>query len=134
MKTVENDGDIQAFLDKVEDPVKRKDCFDLLAIMQSLTGATPKMWGDSIIGFGRYDYKYSSGREGSWFYTGFSPRKQNLTIYFMSGFEPLEDHLKSLGKHKLGKSCLYVKKLEVIDHSVLEKMILDCVKYLVERQ
>jgi hypothetical protein len=88
------------------------------------------MWGPSIIGFGSYHYKYASGREGDWFLTGFSPRKQNLSIYIMSGFNRYEEILSRLGKFKTGKSCLYINKLEDIDVKVLEKLIISSVNFL----
>ncbi|MEJ2757339.1 MAG: DUF1801 domain-containing protein [Anaerolineales bacterium] len=87
------------------------------------TGETPQMWGDSIIGFGSYHYTYASGREGDWMLTGFSPRKQNLTLYIMDGFEEYEDLLKDLGKFKTGKSCLYINKLADVDTNVLKKLV-----------
>ena len=91
--------------------------------MQETTNAKPKMWGDSIVGFGSYHYKYASGREGDWFLTGFSPRKQNLTIYIMPGFEKYETLLNKLGRHSTGKSCLYIKKIENVDLDVLKELI-----------
>lgn len=91
--------------------------------MQSITQKEPKMWGDSIIGFGSYHYKYKSGREGDWFVTGFSPRKRETTIYTMPGFDNYSDLLETLGKHRLGKSCLYIKKLSDVDTSTLETLL-----------
>ena len=88
----------------------------MLEMMQELTGEKPEMWGPSIVGFGSYHYKYASGREGDWFLTGFSPRKQSLTLYIMSGFSRYEELMEKLGKYKTGKSCLYIKKLEDVDH------------------
>ena len=98
--------------------------------MQEVTQEEPMMWGDSIVGFGSYHYKYTSGREADWFQIGFSPRKQNLTIYIMDGFEKYENLLKKLGKHKLGKSCLYINKLEDISILVLKKLISESVKHV----
>jgi hypothetical protein len=92
-------------------------------MMKKATKAEPKMWGASIVGFGHYHYKYASGRENDWFQVGFSPRKQDLTLYFMDGVEGQSDLLAQLGKHKLGKSCLYVKRLADLDLKVLKKMI-----------
>jgi len=83
----------------------------------------PEMWGDSIVGFGSYHYKYASGREGDWFITGFSPRKQNLTLYIMSGFDECDQLLNKLGKHSTGKSCLYIKKIEDVDIDVLKELV-----------
>jgi len=92
-------------------------------MMRKATGRNAKMWGDSIIGFGEYHYKYASGREGDWMRIGFSPRKQNLTIYIMDGFEKYESLLAKLGKHKTSKACLYFKRLSDIDTQVLRKLI-----------
>lgn len=117
-KTKANTVDPHAFLATVDDPVKRADSEEVLAIMKRVTGEEPVMWGSSIIGFGSYHYRYESGREGDFFLTGFSPRKQNLTLYITPGFSAYEDLLAQLGKHKLGKSCLYIKKLADIDIGV----------------
>lgn len=102
-------------MDTVGDPQKRKDCDTLVKLMKGITKAEPKMWGDSIVGFGNYHYKYASGREGDWFQAGFSPRKQNLTLYIMTGNKRHSVLMQKLGKHKIGKSCLYIKKLEDVD-------------------
>ena len=111
-----------AFIKNVEDDRKRRDCRELVALMKDLTGHPPKMWGLSIIGFGTYHYKYASGREGDWLLTGFSPRKENLTLYLGLG---LQDRglLAKLGKHKTGKGCLYIKRLDDIDRDVLRDLI-----------
>jgi hypothetical protein len=123
LKTKENDGDVEAFLSTIEDTRKQADCRKLVTIMQKATGADARMWGDSIVGFGHYHYKYASGREGDWFLTGFSPRKQNLTLYIMAGFEQYEPLLARLGKHTTGKSCLYVKRLSDLDMDALEALV-----------
>ncbi len=123
LKTKPNDKSVEDFLNSIENEQKRKDSFAILEIMKELTNAPPKMWGSSIIGFGNYHYKYRSGREGDWFLAGFSPRKQNLTIYMMSDFVKQDELLSKLGKHKTGKSCLYIKKLSDVDEHVLRKMI-----------
>lgn len=123
LKTKMNDADVEAFLNGIEDKRKREDSFAVLELMKKLTGNEPKMWGASIIGFGNYQYKYQSGREGDWFMTGFSPRKQNLVLYIMSGFSRYDELLAKLGKHKTGKSCLYINKLEDVDLDVLAEMI-----------
>jgi hypothetical protein len=123
LKTKINDADVAAFLHSVEDEQKRQDAFAILEMMREITGEEPKMWGPSIVGFGSYHYKYPSGQEGDWFRTGFSPRKQNLTLYIMNGVETYPDHLARLGKHKIGKSCLYIKKLADVDMEVLREMI-----------
>ncbi len=133
LKTRLNDGNVQAFLNSVEDETKRNDSFTLLELMKQLTGETPKMWGNSIVGFGSYHYVYDSGREGDWFKVGFSPRKQNLTIYIMSGFARYEELLQKLGKHKTGKSCLYIKRLDDVDQPVLEELVTSSVEYITQR-
>jgi hypothetical protein len=123
LKTRPNDKNVVEFLNAVENETKRKDSFTILDLMQQVTGSDPIMWGDSIIGFGTYHYKYASGREADWFLTGFSPRVQNLTLYIMSGFDEYDDLLGKLGKHSTGKSCLYVKRLENIDLDVLKELV-----------
>jgi hypothetical protein len=127
LKTKLNDGDVQAFLNTVENDAKKQDCLAIINMMRDITGQEPKMWGASIIGFGTTHYKYESGREGDWFPVGFSPRKQNITLYFMIGFDRLEAYLKRLGKHKIGKSCLYINSLNDIDTAVLKEMIKETV-------
>ncbi|MEM8857797.1 MAG: DUF1801 domain-containing protein [Chloroflexota bacterium] len=122
-KTSRNDGDVLAFLNGVENVKRKADAFEVLKIMEEETGESPEMWGASLVGFGSYDYKYASGRAGSWFLTGFSPRKANMTLYIMPGFERYDDLLGKLGKHKLGKSCLYVNKLEDVDLNVLRELV-----------
>ena len=97
-------------------------------MMREITGERPKMWGSSIVGFGSYHFKYASGREGDWPVTGFSPRKQALTLYIMTGFEKHGALMKKLGKYKTGKSCLYIKKLEDVDQVTLRKLIVRAAK------
>lgn len=133
LKTKLNDGDVNEFINSIESELKRNDSFKIIEMMKKITKSEPKMWGDSIIGFGNYHYKYASGREGDWFLCGFSPRKQNLSIYIMSGFNKYENILRKLGKHKTGKGCLYVKNLEEIDLKVLENLIKQSVDYLKKR-
>jgi len=123
LKTQPNDQSVTDFLNAVENETRRQDSFTILELMQQVTGDEPVMWGDSIIGFGTYQYKYPSGRQGEWFLTGFSPRVQNLTLYIMSGFDEYDDLLGKLGKHSTGKSCLYVKRLENINLDVLKELI-----------
>ncbi|MCB8932528.1 MAG: DUF1801 domain-containing protein [Fimbriimonadaceae bacterium] len=123
LKTQPNEASVGAFLDSIEDERRRADCRDLVELMGAITGEKPKMWGTSIVGFGSYHYKYASGREGDWFVTGFAPRKNDLTLYIMSGFEPHGELMAKLGKHKTGKGCLYVKSLEAVDRKVLERLI-----------
>ena len=121
-KTRPTDQDVLDFLHQVEHKTRREDSFTLLEMMQVLTGEEAVMWG-SIVGFGSYHYKYESGREGDMPLVGFSPRKQNMTLYIMPGFEAYEDMLAGLGKHKIGKSCLYVNKLADVDEAVLRQLI-----------
>jgi len=123
LKTKKNRRSAKAFIDSVQDERKRKDCREVMTMMRKVTGKQPKMWGDAIVGFGSYHYKYASGREGEFFITGLSPRKQNLTIYIMPGFSKYGSLMKKLGKHKTGKSCLYVKTLEDIDRGVLAELV-----------
>lgn len=132
-KTVANNRSVKTFLDTLVDDTKRKDCRGLLKMMQAVTGYKAKMWGASIVGFGRYHYKYASGREGEFFVTGFAPRKQDLTIYIMPGFANHTELLANLGKHKTGKSCLYIKKLADIDRNILKELISRSVDYMRRR-
>ena len=123
LKTKQNDQNVEAFLNSVEDERKRQDSFIILELMKEATGEQPKMWGDSIIGFGNYHYRYGSGREGDWFLTGFSPRKQNLTLYIMSGFQEYDELLMRLGKYKTGKACLYINTVADIDLPTLKELV-----------
>jgi hypothetical protein len=124
IKTTLNDASVEDFIDKVDDEVKRRDSLALLEMFARITGEQPKMWGTSIIGFGQYHYKSERSRqEGDWMLTGFSPRKQNLTIYIMPGFDDYADLLRDLGKHKTSKGCLYINKLSDVSRSVLEKLV-----------
>ncbi|MEQ9424552.1 MAG: DUF1801 domain-containing protein [Cyclobacteriaceae bacterium] len=130
LKTKQNDADVGAFIDSVEGDDKKEFCNYLLKTMSKITGEKPKMWGGSIVGFGNYHYKYDSGREGDWFVTGFSPRKQSMTLYIMSGFGRYEELMQKLGKYTTGVSCLYVKKQEHVDLDILEQLIDGSVKYM----
>jgi hypothetical protein len=124
IKTTVSDANVNEFIATVYDPVKRKDSKDLLELFTKVTGEQPKLWGTSIIGFGSYHYKSErSSQEGDWPLTGFSPRKQNLTLYFMHGFDSLTELLDKLGKHKTSKGCLYINKLADVDMAVLEKLV-----------
>ena len=123
LKTKPNRADVGKFIDSIADAGKHRDSRALLAMMQEITGAKPRMWGASIVGFGTYHYRYASGREGDWFVTGFSPRKQALTVYLMCDVSTQQPLLDKLGKYKIGKSCLYVKKLADIDEAVLRQLI-----------
>ncbi|GMR09391.1 MAG: hypothetical protein BMS9Abin28_0209 [Anaerolineae bacterium] len=123
LKTQKNDANVEGFLNRVENEKRRADSFVVLELMKEVTGEEPAMWGTSIVGFGSYHYKYASGREGDWFVVGFSPRKQNMTLYFMDGFDNHNALLGELGKHKSGKSCLYINKLEDVDQAVLKELV-----------
>ena len=127
LKTRQNDGDVDAYLDSVENPRRREDALRVLALMREITGEAPRMWGSSIVGFGSYHYTYASGREGDWPVVGFAPRKQNLVLYIMPGFAGYEALLARLGKHRTGKSCLYVNRLDDIDPDVLEELVRESV-------
>ena len=129
LKTKKNSGSVKEFIDSVEDETKRKDCKEIAKMMRKATGKNAKMWGDSIVGFDEYHYKYESGREGDWFRVGFAPRKQNLTVYIMDGFEKYDKLLKKLGKYKTGKSCLLMKSLSDVDKNVLQELIDKSVDY-----
>lgn len=133
LKTKENNANPITFLSKVTNEKRRADSLKVLKLMQEITGEQPRMWGSSIIGFGNIHYKYSSGREGDWFLTGFSPRKQSLSIYLISGFKKFEAELEQLGKHKTSVSCLYINKLEDIDTSVLHELISKSINDIKER-
>ena len=123
LKTKVNDASVTKFLDSVADEQKRNDCFEILKMMKQITKEEPRMWGSSIVGFGSYHYKGKSGREGDWMLTGFSPRKQNLTLYLTGGFEPHADLLSKLGKFTTSVGCLYIKKLDDVDRKVLKELV-----------
>lgn len=123
LKTKVNDASVMDFLNSIENEQIRKDCFEISKIMEGVTKAEPKMWGTSIVGFGSYHYIGKSGREGDWMLTGFSPRKQNLTLYLMSGFDSEKHLLEKLGKYKTSVGCLYFKKLDDVDKKVLQELV-----------
>ena len=129
LKTKPNDGDVQAFLAPGADEGRRGDAV-VCSLMEEITGEPPTMWGSSLVGFGRYRYRYGSGREGEWFVVGFSPRKQNLTLYIMDGFAAYQELLGRLGKHSTGKACLYLKRLDDADHEVLRSLIAQSVEHV----
>lgn len=122
-KTQPTNQSVTEFLNQISDPERRADCFAVAKIMEEITGEKPKMWGPGIVGFGTYRYKYASGREGDWPRTGFSPRKKDLTLYIMMGFERHAELMEKLGKHSTGKSCLYIKRLSDIHMPTLKKLI-----------
>lgn len=123
LKTQPTEANVESFIESVDDEQKRTDAKSLLQIMSDITQHDPVLWGDSLIGFGQYQYQYASGRQGEWFRVGFSPRKQNLTLYIMNGFSQYQHLLTQLGKHKTGKSCLYINKLSDVDVDILKQMI-----------
>ena len=130
LKTRPNDASVLDFLSSVESESKRDDCYEIMNMMQDVSGEEPRMWGSSIIGYGTYHYKYASGREGDWMRIGFSPRKQNITLYLMTGVEKNEEILSRIGKYKNGKSCFYIKRLDDIDRSVLKELMVASLKDL----
>src|SRR2546430_11580670 len=132
-KTTPNDQDVEQFLKNVDDERKCKDSCTILELMKQVTGIEPRMWGSSIVGFGSYHYKYESGREGDMPFAGFSPRKQNLTLYNMGGFERYDDLLKKLGKHTTGKGCLYIKRLDDVDLPTLKSLIEESFKHVKQK-
>jgi hypothetical protein len=121
---------VTAFLNAIADEERRKDCRTVARLMQEVTGEKPAMWGPSIVGFGRYHYRYESGREGDWFLAGFAPRKQDLTLYITAGFDRYAALMKRLGKHKTGRSCLYIKRLSDIDEGVLRDLVAASVRHM----
>ncbi|MCB0753013.1 MAG: DUF1801 domain-containing protein [Ignavibacteriae bacterium] len=134
LKTKLNDASVEKFLNSVVDEKKRELSFKILDLMRKITKEEPKMWGTSIVGFGTYHYKYASGQEGDWMLVGFSPRKQAVTIYIMSGFSRYDELMNKLGKFKTGKSCLYIKNEEDIDFKVLKELITQSVNYIKKKK
>lgn len=128
IKTKQTKQSVEKFLKAIEDETRRKDCFAVAKLMEEVTGVKPKMWGPSIVGFGSYHYEYASGQVGDWPIAAFSPRKQNLTVYMMPGFERHDELLKKLGKHSVAKSCLYIKRLDDIHLPTLKKLVIESVK------
>ena len=133
LKTKVNNASVEKFLNAVKDEQKRWDSFKILDMMKKITKEEPKLWGPSIVGFGKYHYKYASGHEGDMCMAGFSPRKEALTIYILPGFEKNKSLMKKLGKYKTGKSCLYIKKLDDVDLNILEKIISGSYKYMLAK-
>ena len=133
LKTQPTRKSVRHYIRHLENPVRRQDCEKLLDEMTQITGETPVLWGDSIVGFGRYRYRQKSGQKAIWPLTGFSPRKQNLTVYIMPGFGKYTDLLSRLGKHKHSVSCLYIKRLADVDMAALSELIADSVKVMKER-
>jgi len=130
LKTQRTRASVKSFLDAVADEQKRKDARAISALMQDITGEKPEMWGSSIVGFGTYHYKYASGQEGDWMLVGFSPRKDNLTLYIMPGFKDYGELLGKLGKHKKGMSCLYIKSLDDVHVPTLKTLVRQSVRQM----
>jgi hypothetical protein len=130
LKTQRNAGSVKQFLDKVPDARRRDDARAVSAIMEDVTGEKPAMWGDSMVGFGSYHYKYESGQEGDWPVVAFAPRKDSLTLYIMPGFKEYSGLLEKLGKHKTGRSCLYIKSLDDVHVPTLKTLVRHSVKHM----
>lgn len=133
VKTRRNDASVTAYLKSIEDRARRADAKRIASMMRKATGATPRMWGSSIVGYGSYHYRYESGREGEWILTGFSARKQSLVVYVMPGFRTFTALMKRLGHYKTGKSCLYIKSLDDVDSKILQTIIERSVKLMRKR-
>lgn len=123
LKTKKNEGSVSEFLEGIADPTRREESKIILEVLRTATGEEPVMWGDSIVGFGDYHYRYASGREGDWFRVGFSPRKQALTLYLTGGYQQDTDLLQRLGRYKTGSGCLYLPKLRDVDLNVLGELV-----------
>ena len=130
LKTKPTTQSPKQFIESIADERKRSDSRVLARMMEEITGSRAKMWGPSIIGFGRWHYKYESGRENDWFAVGFSPRKEALTLYLMAGFDRFPQIMKKLGKFKTGKGCLYIKRLDDVDTTALHELIRECVRHM----
>jgi hypothetical protein len=133
LKTRPTDASVKEFLEAVEHPTRKADGLELLEIMKEVTHEEPVMWGASIIGFGTFHYKYASGREVDWMKVGFSPRKRSLTVYLTPGLDDIDDLREKLGKHRVGKGCLYINKLADVDMEVLKKIIKKSIEVLEQR-
>lgn len=129
-KTRPTGASVTGFLNKIPDAARREDCFAIAKMMEEITGSKPQMWGPSIVGFGTYHYKYASGHEGDWPVAAFAPRKNDLTLYLTPGFEKHDALMSKLGKHKTGKSCLYIKRLSDVHLPTLKKLVKTSVKDL----
>jgi len=128
LKTKPTNASVEKFLNQIPDEARREDCFKIAKMMEEITGCKPKMWGPSIVGFDTYHYKYASGQEGDWPIAAFSPRKQDLTLYILPGFQESKELMEALGKHRTGRSCLYIKRLSDIHVPTLKKLIRQSVK------
>jgi len=134
LKTKATNVSVDKFLKSVKDETKREDSYKVLEMMKKITKHEPKMWGPSIVGFGKYHYKYASGHEGDMAIAGFSPRKQALTIYIVAGFKKYPNLMKKLGKYKTGQACLYIKKIDDVDMKVLKELVTESVKFIKEKK
>jgi len=133
LKTRKTKESVARFIESIPDEKRRQDCAAVLKLMKEVTRAEPKMWGSSIVGFGNYHYKYASGREGDWFLVGFSPRKQNLTLYIMAGFSAYDELMAKLGRHTKAKGCLYIKDLDGIHLPTLKTLVRKSVQHMKKR-
>jgi hypothetical protein len=131
---LDKNASVDEFLNSIKDEQVRQDCWMIVDIMQKATKSKPQMWGSSIVGFGSYHYKYASGREGDWMLTAFSPRKNNITLYIMSGFDGYDELLDRLGKYSCSKSCLYIKRLSDIHLPTLRKLVKTSVQHLLKKK
>ena len=131
-KTVATDADVGAFVDAIADPARREDARAVLALMRRVTGCEPRLWGDSIVGFDSYRYRYASGREGDYLVTGFAPRKDALSLHVLPGYGRFDDILARLGRHRSGKACVHVRRLDDVDIDVLEELIETSVAWMRE--
>ncbi|MEL7022752.1 MAG: DUF1801 domain-containing protein [Pseudomonadota bacterium] len=129
-KTVENDASVDAYFKTIKDAKRAEQCRAVDSLMRSVTRRAPKMWGSSIVGYGKYHYQYASGREGDFMLTGWSSRARNLTLYIMGGFDGFDALLEKLGPHRTGKSCLYVTDLDKIDLKALRSLVRKSVAYM----
>lgn len=130
LKTKKTNASVKAFIDAVDNETRRKDARAIAKLLAEVTGKRAKLWGTSIVGYGSYKYEYDSGQSGEWPLVGFSPRKSNLVLYIMPGFSGAAPLMKKLGKHKTGKSCLYINKLEDIDMDVLRELVEGAVEHM----
>lgn len=123
LKTLPNDADVDAYLDALEPEARRAGARTLHSLLSSVTGEPGQMWGEAIVGYGSYDYRYDSGRSGTWFKIGFAPRKRELTVYLMDGAASHPEVLGRLGRHRVGRSCLYLPRMDQVDLDVLEELV-----------
>lgn len=132
-KTSETKASVSNFMNAIDHEQRKKDAKVIMKLMRSATQQKPKMWGPSIVGFGKYHFRYASGREGDFMKIGFSPRKTSMTIYIMPGFDPFTEIMSRLGKYKISKSCLYIKKMEDVDEHVLLELMKSVYGFMTER-